>query len=356
MGEGGQTRRPIRVLYDSRFLAHGTDAHPERPERLRRILPELKAQGLWDEAEVAEPTPAGREQILLVHQPDYVRLVEQVSAGGGGYLDLDTLVTPGSYDVALLAAGAAIQAAAIGVGERRPAFALVRPPGHHATANRGMGFCLFNSVAIAAAHAVRELGTGKVAIVDWDLHHGNGTQDAFFGRSDVLYLSIHEHPKYPGTGARDEIGVGEGEGYTVNVPLPAGAGDDHYHRAWDEVLAPIVREFGPELLLVSAGYDAHFADPIGGMRVTVNGFRGLAERATALAEETCGGRLGLVLEGGYDLPGLSRSVAATLAALVEQEGSADEEHPPPLHASRHAQIEQALEMVQIVQRRLWRLD
>ncbi|MFQ6098253.1 MAG: histone deacetylase, partial [Armatimonadota bacterium] len=327
----------IGVVYDEMFLQHGSPQHPERPERLVAIVAHLQSEGLWDAVGRLEPRPAPLEAIEAVHDPDYVALVREVCEAGGGHLDIETPLSAQTYDAARLAVGAAMAAAdAVVTGRARSCFALVRPPGHHATRGCCMGFCVFNNVAIAAEHSLREHRLRRVAIVDWDLHHGNGTQDAFFARGDVLYVSIHQHPKYPGTGMRDEIGVADGEGATVNIPLPAGAGDEEYLRAFADIVAPILQQYEPQLILVSAGFDAHFADPIGGMLMTSRGFADLARVVRDVAAKACDGRLALVLEGGYDLDGLAASVAAVLRQLAGVDVRGLRTEVPPAHPRQRA--------------------
>ena len=271
---------------------HPTGSHPERPERLASVL-----QAFPD---FVEARPATFSELELVHDADYIERVRSASElGRPVLLDPDTICTASSFEVARLAAGAAIQAV------EQSGFALVRPPGHHALRDRSMGFCLFNNIAVAARFAQRELGIGRLAILDWDVHHGNGTQDEFWDDEGVLFVSIHQWPFYPGSG-----GPGEGNATTLNVPLAVGAGDDEYLQHLEEVVEPAVRAFEPELLLVSAGFDAAASDPIGGMTVSEEGFRELGRRASGLAR-----RLALVLEGGYDVESLALLVGASLEGL-----------------------------------------
>jgi acetoin utilization deacetylase AcuC-like enzyme len=268
---------------------HPTGAHPERPERLAALLTAFP--------EFSEARTATVEELAFVHEPGYVETVRVLAESDETrWLDADTVCTPTSWQAALLAAGAAIGAVEAG------GFALVRPPGHHALPGRAMGFCLFNNVAVAARYAQRELELVRVAILDWDVHHGNGTQDIFWDDDSVLFVSLHQWPFYPGTGA-----PGEGNATVVNVPLPAGTGDEEFLTAYERQAAPALRGFEPELLIVSAGFDAARDDPVGGMELTENGFRELGSRVNGLAP-----RLALVLEGGYAveaLPGLVRAAA-----------------------------------------------
>jgi acetoin utilization deacetylase AcuC-like enzyme len=309
-------RSPAALLRSRAFLQHDTGDHVENPFRLIAIDDELARAGLL--ADRLEPAfhPAPREAVERVHDPRYVSALEALAAQGGGWIDGDTYCGPQSFDVALLAAGAAIAAVDLALdGARKHSFVLGRPPGHHATAARGMGFCLFNSVAIAAAHALAR-GLDRVAIVDWDVHHGNGTQDIFYERADVLFCSVHQYGHfYPGTGAASERGAGAGEGFTINAPLASGGGDRVYRRVIDEVFYPPELEYCPELILVSAGFDAHRDDPLGGMAVTEAGFAQFAERVVRWADECGHGRVVALLEGGYDPAALGRSVAAVLRIL-----------------------------------------
>ncbi len=250
-----------------------------------------------------------------MHDPRYRAAPRALAAAGGGYVAAATFVRPDSREVALLGAGAALAAVAGALDGRQPrAFAAVRPPGHHAMPGRGMGFCLVNGVAVAAVHALAR-GLDRVLIVDWDVHHGNGTQDAFYESDRVLFCSLHQSPLYPGTGAAGEGGRGRGEGFTLNVPLRPGLGDADWLRAFDERVLPAARAFRPELVLVSAGFDAHAADPLASTRLSEAGFAALARRVVDLAADHAGGRVVAVLEGGYDPPALGRCVAAVLRVL-----------------------------------------
>ncbi len=314
LGRAALFRSPV-------FREHDTGAHVENANRLAAIATALEHLNLAPGRPEIPFSPAPDESLALVHDPRYIAGVRDFAARGGGWLDADTPVSPRSVDVAALAAGAGIAAvdAALDGGPSR-SFVLARPPGHHATPTRGMGFCLFNTIAVAAAHALRR-GLERVLIVDWDVHHGNGTQDAFYETDQVLFISVHQWPLYPGTGAASERGEGAGAGYTINLPLAAGASDGDYVELFNRVILPGASAYKPQLVLVSAGFDAHAADPLGGMRVTSAGFGDLARRVVEIAEAHAGGRLVAILEGGYDPPALAESVVATLAALDGESAS-----------------------------------
>lgn len=305
----------VKLFFDDIMIEHDTGAsHPERPDRLRAVRDRLHGAN-HAFAEWREPQTATREQVEHIHTSDHVDSVEALR-GKDGRLDPDTVVSPSSVDAAYTAAGAAIDAVVTAHDDPESAgFALVRPPGHHAEADRAMGFCLFNNVAIAAEHATRELGYERVLVLDWDVHHGNGTHYSFYDRKDVFVFNTHRSPFYPGTGDVQEMGRGDGVGYTLNVPMPGGMGDGDYKHAFERVLEPVMDQYEPELVLVSAGFDSHRQDPLGGMDVTSEGFGALCRRAMAIADKHADGRIALVLEGGYDLDGLAESVESCVAAL-----------------------------------------
>jgi acetoin utilization deacetylase AcuC-like enzyme len=320
------------IITNPRHADHDNPQHPERAARVRAIEAALDASGLRADLVALEPHPASEAQLLAVHHRSLVQTIRRATAQAFTRLDLDTYLTAGSWDAALLAAGAALQAVdAVASGQASNAFALVRPPGHHATPSRAMGFCLFNNIAIAARHALDTPGIDRVAIIDYDVHHGNGTQECFYTDGRVLFCSTHAWPLYPGTGAQHEIGAGEGYGTTLNLPLPYGVGDRGFEQLYDEVVLPAVRRFGPQLILVSAGYDAHWADPLGPLTLSVAGYAALTQRLAALADEVCGGRIVLVLEGGYHLDALGACVVAAMRVLLGRDPGPDPLGPAEVH-------------------------
>lgn len=299
------------LITSPRYEEHVTPpGHPERMERAH-VFDAVAARWLEKGGRTTAPRPASRDELERVHTPAYLDRVA-ATAGAAVMLDADTFTSPESYEIALLAAGAAVQAAEHALEHREPAFALVRPPGHHAERDRAMGFCLYNNIAVAAA-AARARGVARVAIVDIDVHHGNGSQWMFYDDPSVLYVSTHQSPFYPGTGAADEIGNGDGAGFTLNVPLEAGATDADFDLVYRTAIVPVLDEFAPELLLVSAGFDAHERDPLASMRATTAGYAQIVRQLADVAERH--GVMALVTEGGYELTALAACLEATIAAV-----------------------------------------
>ena len=314
----GVTHR-VGVIQDSRYREHSApERHPERPDRL--VAVEEAIAGRAESLSHLAPRQAGDEEILRIHQRAHLESISAAVKRAPTQLDPDTYVSPRSLEVARLAAGGSIDLArAVARGDLTAGLAAVRPPGHHAEAHRAMGFCLFNNVAIAAAALRAEDGVERILIFDWDVHHGNGTQRSFEEDPNLLYFSTHQYPFYPGTGGFDEAGSGRGEGATVNVPLPAGCNDEAYLGVLQRILVPLALAFRPEILLVSAGFDAHRDDPLGGMRITEEGFAAMASIVRSLADEVCGGRLAYFLEGGYSASGLLQGTGAVLDASLPPE-------------------------------------
>jgi len=316
------------VVYGRVFLRHDTGRdHPERGSRLLAILRLLKESGLVKSAglRLIRPVAIDPSKLLYVHSPSLIERVREVSRTGG-YLDSDTVVSPGSFDAALASAGGAIKAGDLVLkGVLTNAFSLNRPPGHHATRDEAMGFCLFNNAALLAAYLLKERGVRRVLIVDWDVHHGNGTQSIFYSTDKVLFFSVHQDGRtlYPGTGHFDELGEGEGEGFNVNLPLPPGVGDDVYLEALKALLVPIAEEYRPDFIVASVGFDAHFKDQLGGLRLSAMGYYRVAALVSELASRLCSGRLVCVLEGGYSVKHAPRCAVNTIAALAN--------HPPPFN-------------------------
>ena len=309
------------ILIDREFLKHMPGrGHPERPERLRVLLDLVETLDP-SRFQLMPPRAASRSEIELCHDAKYVQLVESTAGLSQYALDGDTITSPDSFAVALLATGGFLKLLdSVAAGESSNAFAMIRPPGHHALRNRAMGFCLFNTVAVGAQYLKTAHGAQRIAIVDWDVHHGNGTQEAFYSDPSVLFVSAHQYPFYPGTGGVAEVGVKEGAGFTINVPLPAGCGDAEYLRVFRDVLIPAIERFGPQWILVSAGFDPHRQDPLAGMNVTEAGFSQMARAMVQLAEVYCGGKVAFLLEGGYDLTALRSSVAGVLERLQQSGG------------------------------------
>ncbi len=302
------------IVYSPRFLEHDQEMHPERATRLEAIMSEIQKSPIINKLKIQEPAPLDEETIFSVHSHEMVNLVKSLSETGG-WIDFDTYVCKGSYEIARLAAGGVTQLAMDVLSDKaQNGFALVRPPGHHATHNTSMGFCLFNNVALAA-NALAGEGK-KVLIFDHDVHHGNGTQEIFYARKDVLYQSFHLSPHYPGTGSIDEIGEGEGRGYTVNAPLPRGAGDKTISALLDEVFIPVAKQFKPDLIIVSAGFDSYYLDPLGGLKLTLEGFAEIIEKLQSVQS-----KLLCSLEGGYNLEMLGKLVLTEIRVMLGEKTS-----------------------------------
>ncbi len=343
----------LAIIRDDRYLEHHPgDGHPESPNRLR-VIHDLLDKEFADLPKIA-PRLATEAELALVHDPFYIQTVANTEGRVHAQLDPDTSLSARSYEIARLAAGGLLNGVdslfpipQSAIRNPQSIFAFLRPPGHHAESGHAMGFCLFNNVAVAAAYAKEQYGLKRILIVDWDLHHGNGTQHSFYEDPSVLYFSSHQFPYYPGSGNFDQVGTGEGEGFTVNAPFPTGFGDVEYLSVYDRILRPVALEYQPELVLVSAGFDPFFADPLGGMQVTAEGFGGLAGIVKDIADRTCGGRLLLTLEGGYNPQGLRDGVRAVLHAL-QRKGP----HPVPAHSTPPA--EQVIERVTKIQKKYWK--
>ncbi len=315
----------LAYLYSPIFLKHFEPGHPESPQRLEAILQVWEDSGLLQQMQKLEPRPATNEQLLAVHSQRHLSNILAAHEAGGAMLDADTYMNAHSLEAAYLAAGAATCAVDVVMnGQVDTSFALVRPPGHHATSDLAMGFCIFNNVAVAAQHALDRYHLERVMIVDFDVHHGNGTQDIFYESPNVFYFSTHRYPFYPGSGHWRDIGMGAGTGYTMNIPLPHSVGDKMYGRIFDDLLYPAAERYQPQLVLVSAGYDAHFQDPLGAlMLLTSEGYAYMTRVLQAIARDFANNRLVFILEGGYQLDALAYATTATTAALLGQESKPD---------------------------------
>ncbi len=309
------------IVYHPKYLEHEqTPTHPERRERLAYTMDQFMEEGIFDlpEIKLIKPSPANLEDVLAVHTKDYIEFLQRYSKIGG-MIDWDTNIPVGVFERALLAAGGAIEAAKVVLdGVVDNSFALVRPPGHHAKPYIGAGFCYLNNMAIMVKWLLRR-GFERILILDWDAHHGDGTQEIFYEDDRVLFISLHQMPLYPGTGYPDEVGKGNGEGYTINVPLPPGTGDEEYLMVFEEIIEPVAREFRPEFIAISAGQDNHFTDPLTGLALTARGYAEMMRRAVELSKKLCNGRVVAILEGGYSveaaLPYTNLGIISAMAGL-----------------------------------------
>lgn len=321
----------VGYVYSPVFLKHSAAGHPEAPQRLEAILQVWEDTGLLARLVALEPTAASDERLLRVHSQKHVNTILQAHRRGGVQIDADTYMNEFSREAAYLAAGAAMNAVdAVMTGIVDSAFSLARPPGHHATRDLAMGFCLFNNIAVAAQYAIDRYGLERILIMDFDVHHGNGTQDIFYASPQVFYFSTHRYPFYPGSGHWRDMGAEEGRGFTFNVPLPHSVGNDQYARVFDTLLYPAMERYQPQLVLISAGYDAHWADPLGALTLLdARGYSYMTGVLVSIAREYAQGRLVCILEGGYDLDALAWSSAATVQSLLGNSVDEDPTGPPP---------------------------
>lgn len=349
------------IVFAPKYLDHNPGiGQPESPARLRVIMRELNKSGLLEtgKCSLVEPKPASIKDIELVHEPDYVQLVQRVCASGGGLLDLgDTIVSPESFEVALLAAGGAMQAVDLVMAEKfRNAFALVRPPGHHAGPYYALGFCIFNNAAIAAVHLLRRFNLERILILDVDAHHGNGTQEIFYDSDKVLYISLHQDPmEFPGTGFADEIGEGKGLGYTVNVPFPFRINDKIYFKAFNQIVVPIIQQYKPQFILVSTGFDNHYRDPVASLSLSALSYVEIFRKILELASKFCAGKLVAILEGGYNLRFLGKMAVSVVARMAEVSYPIKDKRPVAGPGLRK-RAEKIIEEVKRVQSPFWNLQ
>lgn len=305
-------------VYHPDYLKHQTgEQHPENSRRLVHLLEHLQETELLQQLELIEPYNSSLKWIRLIHSPNYIKSIEEACKNGVEMLDADTTISRDSYNVALLAVGGVLAGVdAVIHNKVENAFCAVRPPGHHAEFERAMGFCIFNNIAIATRYTQKKHNLKKILIVDWDAHHGNGTQNAFYQDPTVYYFSVHQFPHYPGTGKEDEIGEKEGTGFTLNMPMAAGSGDLEYREAFQNILYPAAKKFSPDFILISAGFDGHKDDPLSNLNLTAEGYKYLTQIIMDLAKECCQGKLVSILEGGYNLKAFSESVEAHITALM----------------------------------------
>jgi len=348
------------AVFTPKYLDHNPGiGHPESPSRLRVIMRELNKSGLLEtgKCSLVKPKSSSVEGVKLVHESDYIQLVQRVCASGGGLLDLgDTVVSSESFEVALFAVGGAIKAVdLVMAGKFRNAFALVRPPGHHAGPYYALGFCIFNNAAVAAAHLLRQFNLERILILDIDAHHGNGTQEIFYGSDKVLYISLHQDPiEFPGTGFADEVGEGKGLGYTVNVPFPFRINDQIYFKAFNQIVVPIIQQYKPQFIIVSTGFDNHYTDPVASLSLSALSYVETFGKVLELASKFCAGKLVAILEGGYSLRFLGKTAVAVIARMAEVPYSIKDKRLAASPKIRK-QAERIIEEVKRVQSSFWNL-
>ena len=324
------TEKKLGIVYHPDFFIHDRPTHPEKKERLQAILSLLRIENLFEKLEQLAPNPATTDELAKNHTSEHLMHIQSLCQLHKQQVDADTYLVPESYHVGLLSAGAAVTAMrSVMRGKMDVCFSLGRPPGHHAEPQRAMGFCLFNNIALAARLAQEEFGLKRIMILDWDVHHGNGTQKIFYHDPGVLFVSVHQNPAFPGTGHIQETGKGAGEGYNVNIPLPPGCSDPEYDRVFSEIIRPLADRYQPELLLVSAGQDAYHDDPLASMLVSYKGFANMARHAKEIAGEYTGGKIVLTLEGGYHLRGQAEAVVTIMSELGNWGRPIKEEPSPP---------------------------
>jgi acetoin utilization deacetylase AcuC-like enzyme len=343
------------IVRDERYIEHITDDyHPENPNRLRSIYGMLQQRDMEGFFTEIPPRFATMEELEMVHLPSYINLIASTADQPARRLDPDTVTSPKSYEAACLAVGGVLEAIEAVLQEGLDnAFALVRPPGHHAERNRAMGFCIFNNIAVGAKYTIKAHGIERILIIDWDVHHGNGTQNTFYEDPKVLYFSTHRYGFfYPGTGAPTEVGTGKGEGFTVNIPMSPGCGDAEYGNIFLHILRPIALSYKPQLILVSAGFDTYSRDPLGGMMMTERGYARLTNIIMDIAQTTCGGKIIFALEGGYDLDGLATSVKGVLREL-RRDSIIDIEECRRIEENGYGKIEGELEKLKDYHKRYW---
>ncbi|MGQ9640051.1 MAG: histone deacetylase family protein [Candidatus Bathyarchaeia archaeon] len=346
------------LVYHPTYLKHDTGwGHPERPERISGIIQALKERGLMDNPNITvlKPEPANVEDLTSIHTEQYIEKVRLISSQGVS-LTPDTPAGPETFEIARLSAGGAIHAGeAVVEGKVRNSFALIRPPGHHAGRDYGGGFCYFNNVAVMIEYLRKNFGMRRFMIIDWDVHHGNGTQDIFYSDPSVLYFSTHQMPLYPGTGHITEIGEGEGRGYTVNLPLPAGTSGDVYDQVLTDLIIPLTEAFKPEMITVSAGFDAYFADPIANLQFTIQTYINITSRLIELTDKICKGRLTMVLEGGYNLKALPKIVVGVISTMAGLHDCEVDEAPPPVDQRRRREVEDRIKRLKTVLSDYWEI-